>query len=224
MTKPRSQREEVREEVRRMPPRIEDYALLGRTQTTVLVSGDSSIHWLSLARCDSAVSFAALLACDENGRWRVAPYGHVRATRRRYRGDTLVLETDFDTAAGSIRLVDFMPPRGEAPDVVRLIEGIRGCVRVQMHLRVRFDTGRVRPWLCAPVETCDAGSAVRADFFVSAGELVPLVLTWHPSDEVAPAPIDPFRALADTESYWTERVCSNSDSGGIARGGRQVAR
>ena len=211
-----------------MTPRIEDYALLGDTQTAALVSSEGSIDWLCLPRFDSAASFAALLGNEENGRWQIAPYGHVRETRRRYRGDTLVLETDFDTAEGSIRLVDFMPPRGESPAVVRLVEGVRGQVRVQMDLRLRFDYGRIRPWLRdidgadvaiagaesvwlrTPVETRDEDAAVRADFVVSAGQLLPFVLTWHPSHEAAPAPIDPLRALADTESYWTEWVSTGS--------------
>jgi GH15 family glucan-1,4-alpha-glucosidase len=212
-------------------PRIEDYALLGDTHTAALVNNRGSIDWLCLPRFDSAAPFAALLGNEENGRWQIAPDGQVLATRRRYRGDTLVLETDFDTAEGSIRLVDFMPPRGKAPDVVRLVEGIRGRVRVHMDLRVRFDYGRIRPrlrqidrahaaiagpdsvWLRTPVETREEGSVVRADFVVKAGELVPFVLTWHPSNETAPAPIDPLRALADTESYWTEWVSSSSYSG-----------
>src|SRR5215218_6174738 len=131
----------------RMSPRIEDYALLGDTQTAALVSKEGSIDWLCLPRFDSAASFAALLGNEENGRWQIAPHEPVPRGRRRYRGDTLVLETDFETAEGSIRVVDFMPPRGEAPEVVRLVEGIRGRVRVQMDLRLRFDYGRVRPWL-----------------------------------------------------------------------------
>lgn len=214
-----------------MPPRIEDYALLGDTHTAALVNNEGSIDWLCMPRFNSAACFAALLGNEENGRWQIAPYGHVQATRRRYRGDTLVLETDFDTAEGSIRLVDFMPPRGEAPDVVRLVEGVRARVRVHMDLRVRLENGRTRPWLrhtdgahaaiagpdsvClrTPVETRGEGFAVRADFFVTAGELVPFALTWHPSHEAAPAPIDPLRALADTESYWTEWVSSSSYTG-----------
>ncbi len=154
----------------------------------------------------------------ENGHWQIAPCGYVRATRRRYRGESLVLETDFDTAEGSIRLVDFMPPRGNVRDFVRLVEGVRGRVRMHMDLRVRVDHGRVGPWvrhadgaqaaiagadsvwLRTPVEVRDEGFAARADFLVTAGEIVPFVLTWHPSHEAAPASIDPFRALADTES------------------------
>ncbi len=214
-----------------MPPRIEDYALIGDTHTAALVSKEGSIDWLCLPRFDSPASFAALLGNEENGRWQIAPYGDVRATRRRYRGDTLVLETDFDTAEGSIRLVDFMPPRGEAPYVVRLVEGVHGRVPVHMDLRLRFDYGRIRPWLrhidgagaaiagpdCVwlrtPVETREEDAAVRADFFVSGGELVPFVLTWHPSHEPAPAPVDPLRTLADTETFWTEWVSSCAYTG-----------
>ena len=122
-----------------MPPRIEGYALLGDSQAGALVSKDGSIDWLCQPHFDSAVSLAALVGNAENGRWRIAPSGRVRRTRRRYRPDTLVLETDLDTADGSIRLVDFMPPGGEAPHVVRLVEGVRGQVRVHMDLRARFD-------------------------------------------------------------------------------------
>jgi GH15 family glucan-1,4-alpha-glucosidase len=209
-----------------MMPLIKDYALLGVTHTAALVSNTGSIDWMCLPRLDSPAPFAALLGNEENGRWQIAPEGQVLATRRRYRGDTLVLETDFETAEGSIRLVDFMPPRSKAPYVVRLVEGIRGRVRVHMDLRVRFDYGRVRPclrhidgahaavagpdsvWLRTPVKTREEAFAIRAEFLVTAGELIPFVLTWHPSDEAAPAPIDPLRALADTESDSTEWASS----------------
>lgn len=206
-----------------MPP-IEDYALLVNKHTAALVSNAGSIDWLCLPRFDSAACFAALLSNEEQGRWQIAPYGHVRATRRRYRGDTFVLETDFETVEGSVRLVDFMPPRGKACDVVRLVEGIRGCVRMHMDLRVRFDYGRIRPrlrhidgaataiagpdtvWLRTPLATREDGLALRAEFFVTAGELIPFVLTWHPSHEPAPAPIDPLRALADMSRTGRETV------------------
>jgi GH15 family glucan-1,4-alpha-glucosidase len=214
-----------------MPPPIEDYALLGDTHTGALVSTAGSIDWLCLPRFDSAAPFAALLGGEGNGRWQIAPLGHVRATRRRYRGDTLVLETDFDTAEGSIRLVDFMPPRGESPDVVRLVVGVRGKVPVHMDLKPRFDYGRIRPWLRhldeadvavagpdslwlrTPVETRAEDGAVRADFLVSAGELLPFVLTWQPSHEPAPVPVDALRALADTEAFWTDWIASCAYTG-----------
>jgi GH15 family glucan-1,4-alpha-glucosidase len=199
-------------------PHIEDYALLRDTQTAALVNTDGSIDWLCLPRLDSAATFAAVLGNEDDGRWQIAPYEHVRATCRRYRGDTLVLETDVDTAEGSIRLVDFMSARDQ-PTVVRLVEGVRGRVRMRMDLRARCADATTPPWLRhtggaqaavgesdslwlrTPVETHDEGAALRAEFFVTAGELVPFVLTWHAQREVAPPPIDPLRALADTENW-----------------------
>ena len=141
-----------------MPPQIEDYALLGDSRTGALVSKDGSIDWLCQPRFDSAACFAALVGNEENGRWRIAPSGHVRRTRRRYRGETLVLETDFDTAEGSIRLVDFMPPGGEAPTSSAWSRASAG-ESAHMDLRPRFDYGRIRPrlrhidgaeWQCRP--------------------------------------------------------------------------
>jgi len=205
-----------------MPSRIEDYALLGDTHTGALVSSGGSIDWLCLPRFDSAACFAALLGDEENGCWRIAPDGLVHAVRRRYRGDTLVLETDFETADGSIRLVDVMPPRARTPHVIRLVEGIRGRVRMRMDLRPRFDYGRLRPrlrsfdggnvatagpdslWLRTPVPLRVEDFTSCADFCVCGGELLPFVLSWGPSHEGAPDAIDPFRAVCETESFWTE--------------------
>src|SRR3954452_19989174 len=104
-----------------MASRIEDYALIGDCRTAALVGRDGSIDWLCLPRFDSGACFAALLGTPDNGRWRIAPAGEVRATRRHYRGDTLILETEFETADGVVALIDFMPPRSEAPDVVRIV-------------------------------------------------------------------------------------------------------
>jgi hypothetical protein len=154
-------------------------------------------------------------------RWRIAPYGPVRATRGRYRGNTPVRETDFDTAEGSIRLVDFVRPRGKAFVVVRLVEGVRGRVRLLMDISVPDDDGRALPWrrhvdgahvvtagvdsvwLRTPVGLRGEGCGLQADFFVTAGELVPFVMTRQSAQEAAPAAVDPFRALAETESYWS---------------------
>jgi GH15 family glucan-1,4-alpha-glucosidase len=208
--------------VSRVPPRIEGYVLLGDSEARALVSKDGSIDLLCPPRFGPAASSAAGRGNEESGSWRIAPSGNVRGARHRYRGETLVLETDFDTAEGSIRLVDFMPPRGKATHLVRLVEGVRGRVSARMHLRPRFGHGQTPPrlhridgadvavagsesvWLRTPVETRAEDVSVQADFFVSAGELVPFVLTWQPSHEPAPAPVDPLRALADTESFWTE--------------------
>src|SRR5437588_8843649 len=127
--------------------RIEDYALIGDTQTAALVSMAGSIDWLCLPRFDSAACFAALLGDPDNGRWLLAPAGEVRSTSRRYRGDTLVLETDFVTDTGSVRVVDCMPPRQEQPDLVRVAVGLRGRVRMRMELVIRFDYGSIVPWV-----------------------------------------------------------------------------
>jgi GH15 family glucan-1,4-alpha-glucosidase len=204
-----------------MPSRIEDYALLGDTQTAALVGRDGSIDWLCLPRFDSAACFAALLGDEDNGRWRIAPLGPARAVRRRYRGDTFVLETDFDTAEGSIRLVDFMPPRTTGPpSVVRLVEGVRGRVPMRMELVARFGYGRDSPWierasgeviatcgpdalrLSTPVETCPGGAGESAEFTVSEGETVPFSLTWFPSHQSVPAYRDPFGLVSDSERWW----------------------
>ena len=126
---------------------IEDYALIGDTHTAALVSREGSIDWLCLPRFDSPACFAALLGDRSNGRWRLAPAGGVREVRRRYQGDTLVLETEWYTEDGVVRVVDCMPPRQSDPDVARVVEGIRGRVPMRMELTIRFDYGRVVPWV-----------------------------------------------------------------------------
>src|SRR5919199_936167 len=128
-----------------MASRIEDYALIGDLQTAALVGRDGSIDWLCFPRFDSGACFAALLGDDGNGRWLLAPAGGGEA-RRRYLHDTLVLETEWETAEGAIRVLDLMPPRGQAPDVVRIVEGVRGRVPVHTELVLRFDYGHVPPW------------------------------------------------------------------------------
>src|SRR5438105_4498727 len=127
--------------------KIEDYAFLGDTQTGALVSRDGSVDWLCFPRFDSAACFAALLGEQNNGRWIFTPEAEVKATRRRYRGDTLILETEIETSEGSVRLIDFMPPRGENPDIIRIIEGLGGNVRMKMELVIRFDYGHIVPWV-----------------------------------------------------------------------------
>src|SRR3954452_20978360 len=126
---------------------IEDYAVVGDTQTAGLIGKDGSVDWLCFPRFDSGAMFAALLGTEDHGRWLIAPAADVRAVRRRYRGDSLVLQTEFDTDEGTVRLIDFMPPRGEAPDLVRIVEGVRGRVSMRMEVRLRSDYGRVVPWV-----------------------------------------------------------------------------
>jgi GH15 family glucan-1,4-alpha-glucosidase len=201
---------------------IEDYALLGDLQTGALVGRDGSIDWLCFPRFDSPACFAALLGTDENGHWRLAPAAGGRAARRRYRGDTLVLETEWDTPEGTVRVVDCMPPRGEAPDVVRVVEGLSGRVAMRGELRLRFDYGHVVPWvrrrgdqlagiagpdsvyLRCPVPLVGRDFTSYAEFTVGAGERVPFVLTWAPSYASRPRPVDGLAAVDDTEEFWAE--------------------
>ncbi|HMA47652.1 MAG TPA: glycoside hydrolase family 15 protein [Frankiaceae bacterium] len=204
-----------------MPARIEDYALLGDLQTAALVGRDGSVDWLCLPRFDSGASLAALLGDEENGHWRLAPAAGGPAARRRYRGDTLILESEWDTPEGTVRVVDLMPPRGEAPDVVRIVQGVSGRVPMRGELRLRFDYGQVVPWvhhtdgqlvavagpdamwLHTPVRAHGEDFATLAEFTVHAGQSVPFVLTWRESHLPAPKPVDPVRALVDTERFWT---------------------
>src|SRR5512146_1045804 len=130
-----------------MDGRIEDYDMIGDCHSAALVSSDGSMDWLCLPRFDSGACFAALIGGSENGRWQIAPAAEIRAVRRRYRGDTLILETDFETDHGAATLVDFMPMNGPALDVVRLVQGRRGAVPMHMDLVIRTDYGSIVPWV-----------------------------------------------------------------------------
>jgi GH15 family glucan-1,4-alpha-glucosidase len=206
-------------------PLIEDYALLGDLQTAALVERGGSVDWLCFPRFDSGACFAALLGGPENGRWLLAPTGSATSTRR-YLHDTLVLETTWTTKDGDCaRVLDFMPPRGSAPDIVRIVEGVKGRVEFRSELTIRFDYGHVVPWvrkrtheehtrvaiagpdaLCfrTPAPTRGEGFSTVSEFAVDEGQRVPFVLTWAPSHEDVPEPIDPEVALAETESFWRE--------------------
>ena len=127
--------------------RIEDYALLGDLQTAALVDRGGSIDWCCFPRFDSGACFAALLGGPDNGRWSLAPATEVTRQERRYRHDTLILESVFETAEGRVRAIDFMPPRGDAPDIVRIVEGLDGSVPMRSELVIRFDYGRIVPWV-----------------------------------------------------------------------------
>jgi GH15 family glucan-1,4-alpha-glucosidase len=204
-----------------MSGRIEDYAVVGDLQTMALVGRDGSIDWLCLPRFDSPACFAALLDTEQAGRWQLAPARGGVAVRRRYRGDTLVLESEWDTADGSVRVVDCMPPRGEAADVVRVVEGLSGEVPMRMSLRLRFDYGHIVPWVrhhghsFAAIAGPDAmwlhtqvplhgrdGTITQAQFTVRAGQRVSFVLTHQRSHLPAPQPVDADRAIAETEQFW----------------------
>jgi GH15 family glucan-1,4-alpha-glucosidase len=207
--------------------RIEDYALIGDTQTAALVAANGSIDWLCLPRFDSGACFAAILGDAENGHWRIAPVGPVKAVRRRYRPGTLVLETEFETDDGTVRLVDCMPIRDRTPDLARLVEGVTGRVPMCMQFVLRFDYGCVVPWvrqvggalravagpdgieLVTPIETRGEDFRTVAEFTVGAGEQVPFLLRWHPSHELAPPPLVVAEAVADTQAWWEDwsRAC-----------------
>ncbi len=118
---------------------IEDYAFLSDTQSGALISRNGSVDWLCLPRFDSGACFAALLGSEENGCWRFTPKGKIKRCARRYRGDTMILETEVETAEGRLRFIDFMPPRGTNPDLVRIVEGLEGKVTLRMELIIRFD-------------------------------------------------------------------------------------
>src|SRR5438132_1278422 len=130
-----------------MPSAIEDYAILGDCQSVALVAKDGSIDWLCLPRFDSGACFAALLGTPDNGRWLLAPEGEVKSVRRSYRDDTLVLETEFETAEGTAALLDFMPARDQDPNLIRIVEGRKGTVRMRSELVIRFDYGSIVPWV-----------------------------------------------------------------------------
>lgn len=205
---------------------LEDYALIGDTETAALVCRTGAIDWLCLPRFDSGACFAALLGDRRHGRWLVHPAGEVRRVRRRYRPGTLVLETEMDTPTGTVRLVDLMPPRGAGgghgnnPDVVRVVEGVRGRTAMRMELIIRFDYGWALPWvtsqdgslravagpdaltLTTPVPTRGEDLTTVAEFAVEAGDQVPFVLTWHPAHEPAPMPVDPLATVAATTDWW----------------------
>jgi GH15 family glucan-1,4-alpha-glucosidase len=211
---------------------IEDYALIGDTHTAGLVSREGSIDWLCLPRFDSPACFAALLGDRSNGHWQLAPAGPVREVRRRYQGDTLVLETEYRTDDGVVRVVDCMPPRQSDPDVARVVEGVRGRVPMRMELTIRFDYGSIVPWvrhvggalhaiagpdsvwLRTPVPVYGQNLTTLADFTVAEGERAPFMLTWHASHRPAPRRIDPVRALGDTEAWWGEWASGIDYAGG----------
>ncbi|MEU6066304.1 glycoside hydrolase family 15 protein [Streptomyces sp. NPDC047082] len=205
-----------------MHPRIEDYALIGDEQTAALVGRDGSIDWLCLPRFDSAACFARLLGDEENGHWRIAPKTAGTCTRRAYRPDTLVLDTEWETDEGTVRVTDLMPQRERAPDVVRIVEGVRGRVTVRSVLRLRFDYGAIIPWMrrsgghrvavAGPdsvwlrsepaVRTWGEDFGTHSEFTVAEGERVAFVLTWHPSHEARPRLVDPYEALRSSVTDW----------------------
>ncbi|WP_326696823.1 glycoside hydrolase family 15 protein [Streptomyces sp. NBC_01754] len=210
-----------------MTPPIEDYALIGDLQTGALVGRNGSIDWLCLPRFDSGACFAALLGDEDNGHWRISPRGAGTAdtcTRRAYLDDSLVLETVWETRTGTVKVIDFMPQRDKAPDVMRIVEGVSGSVDMSSVLRLRFDFGNVVPWMRRshghrvavagpdsvwlrsepPVKTWGQQFSTCSSFTVREGETVAFVLTWHASHSPRPKLIDPHKALRHTLADWAK--------------------
>lgn len=204
---------------------IEDYAMIGDGETAALVSRDGSIDWLCWPRFDADACFAALLGTKENGRWSIAPAAASKSTRRRYQDDTLVIETEFETANGTVRLIDFMPMRdGPASSLVRIVEGVSGEVRMHFDLRLRFDYGTLPPWstpsgngfvaklgpdlvvLHAPVPISVRAHVADTVLEVKSGDRHAFVLRYGPSDGPVPEAIDAEQALAQTRSGWHDWI------------------
>lgn len=204
-----------------MTDRIADYGMIGDCEAAALVARNGSIDWLCLPRFDSGSCFAALLGEPKDGRWQIAPQAPAEVTDRRYREGTLILETTFTNAEGSVRLIDFMPPKGQASDVIRIVVGIEGRVKMRSELVIRFDYGRAVPWvsrlengvlraiagpnmllLKTPVSVRGEDMKTIGEFTVAAGDQVPFVLTHALSYLPVPALPDPVSALADTERFW----------------------
>ena len=206
-----------------MVVRIEDYAIIGDCETAALVSRSGSIDWLCWPRFDSGACFAALLGGPEHGRWQIAPADPNPRVHRRYRHGTLILETDFETPEGAVTLIDFMPLRGHASDLARLVVGRRGRVEMRLELILRFYYGKIVPWvtkhengvlravagpdsvmLTTEVPLHGKGLTTVADFTVSEGQVVPFVMTYAPSHLPAPRSVNPHKALEDTQKFWRE--------------------
>ncbi|MBV8878640.1 MAG: glycoside hydrolase family 15 protein [Planctomycetaceae bacterium] len=205
-----------------MQARIEDYGLIGDCHAAALVERGGSIDWLCLPRFDSKACFAALLGTPEHGRWFIGPAAPARSVRRRYRDGTLVLETEHELESGTVRVIDFMPPRTDAADVVRIVEGVRGSVPMRLEIEVGFDYGSVVPWvhceggvltatggpdrltLTGPVRLHGRGLQTVAEFDVVEGQRVPFDLVWSPSHLEVPPRIDAEASLEQTVTWWRE--------------------
>jgi GH15 family glucan-1,4-alpha-glucosidase len=203
--------------------RVEDDGLIGDMQAAALVGRDGTVDWLCLPRFDSASCFSALVGDEQHGRWLLGPAGEVRASARRYRPGTLVLETDFETADGTVRVIDFMPKRGDGPPrLMRIVEGLKGRVPMRMELSLRPDYGSIVPWvepapdgvlatagpdafrLSTPLPLHVQDGTVSAEFVAVEGARERFTLTWHLSYAETPPVEDADSALARTEAWWRE--------------------
>jgi len=215
-----------------MPSRIEEYALIGDCETAALVAKDGSIDWLCWPRFDSSACFAALLGTPDNGRWILCPAVPAKSIRRRYRPETLILETEFETESGSVMVIDFMPLRTSQSNLVRIVRGVRGRVSMKMELILRFDYGESVPWV-----TRVRGASIRAisgpnkvllrtpmpvhgkdlrtlsEFTVNEGQSIPFVLSYTQSHLPSAREIDAIEALDNTENFWRKWSSTNTYRG-----------
>jgi GH15 family glucan-1,4-alpha-glucosidase len=207
-----------------MASRIEDYAMIGDCRTAAMVGRDGSIDWFCAPRFDSGACFAAMLGTPEHGRWKISPGRGVviKEIRRRYRPESLVLETEFITGSGVVRLTDAMAINSPTPTIARVIEGIEGEVLVRSEIKIRFDYGSIVPWvrrydggitaiagpdllrLHSSQSLRPEGLSTVSEFPLRAGEQVPFTLAWHPSHEPAPAALDAQAAIEDADAWWRE--------------------
>ena len=202
---------------------IEDYGLVGDLRAAALVGRNGSVDWLCLPRFDSPSCFSALLGDERHGRWLVAPADEVLTTTRRYRPDTLILDTDFETADGVVRVTDFMPPRGDGPPrFMRIVKGLRGRVPMRLELALRPDYGSITPWtelvpdgvmatagadafrLSTPLSLSVDNGTATAEFDAIEGARERFTLTWHPAHRETPPVEDADSALARTETWWQD--------------------
>jgi len=203
---------------------IEDYGLIGNTRTAALVGRNGSIDWLCMPRFDSGACFASLLGDRTNGRWQIEPAGDLKKITRRYRGDTLILETTFETMTGTATLIDFMPisNRDDRVDLVRMVRCTSGNVTMRTEFVLRFGYGHDIPWvrradyglravagpdaveLRSPVRLIGHNLAHTGEFSLSADQEASFNLTWYPSHRPTPHGGDPGALLAETEKWWTD--------------------
>lgn len=213
-----------------MSSSIEDYALIGDGKTAALINRTGSVDWPCWPRFDSDACFAALLGTTENGCWRISPNTAVRSINRRYRQDTLVLETDLQTGDATIRIIDFMPECQTSSSSVRIVVGVRGRVSMRSELRLRFDYGSLPPWceatesgvvarvgpdmivFRAPVPLEIHQHCQKAEFIVSEGERIAFVLSHSPASDALPGPIDAEKALMATQPYWRDWISRFDDN------------
>ncbi len=215
--------------------KIEDYAIIGDTHTVGLIAKNGSIDWLCIPRFDSPAIFAKILGNKNNGYFQISPIDENYSSSRSYIEDTLVLETTFETATGSFKVVDFMPIFDDTPRVIRIVEGLKGTSKVRLELALRFDYGDTVPWVisheghltaAAGPEAVSFYSDVKfwgenfstiAEFEINQGSTIPFQIIYHPSFRKSPKPADAIYELRETVTYWQSWIANCNYSGKYAK-------